>query len=300
MDFCDFLYVLFQNIQLLNPQDGNFDKDEKPQPFFSISFLYMEERTNERNRFPLSRPNSPLFEFVSPDPSFDTPICAVIGNTYPYAPTPNIMTKLRMEHVKSWTPDEHTSRYASSYERTAPNVQDSNAFPALGDGRGTQRPAVSSGVAWHPSIMPLYTSSSAAAVVAPPPRSFEAQPEEFPSLGNVATLARVTAANSLPKDRDELIARNKALMAALSHAARVGGNADALTTFRTLSQAFQKGEITSMTYFSGFRELFGEAVTAAHFPELVLLLPDQLKREELVRIYDAFDRSRPLHYVSLS
>ena len=193
-------------------------------------------------------------------------------------------------------------------QRAAPSVDDSEAFPTLGGGGGggTRRPqptggaAASSGGGWsnvasRPAVTPLYTSSSAAAAVAPPPRSFEAQPEEFPSLGNVATVARVSAPDSIPKDRDELIARNKALMAALSQAARVGGNADALTTFRTLSQAFQKGELTSMAYFSQFRQLFGEAVTAAHFPELVLLLPDQLKREELVRIYDAFDRSRPLH-----
>ena len=99
--------------------------------------------------------------------------------------------------------------------------------------------------------------------------------------------------------RDELIARNKALVAALTRAARANGAHDALQSFRTLSAAFQKGEVASMAFFGQFRQLFGEEVCSALFPELVLLLPDRTKREELARIYEAFDRSRPLHAATL-
>ena len=43
-----------------------------------------------------------------------------------------------------------------------------------------------------------------------------------------------------------------------------------------------------------FRDIFGDATSRTFFPELVLLLPDQVKREELARVYEAFERSQPL------
>ena len=102
------------------------------------------------------------------------------------------------------------------------------------------------------------------------------------------------SAATVPRDRDELIARNKLLMVGLQAAAKRNGTPDALGSFRTLSANFQRGEVTAMAYFRQFSQLFGEETTHSLFPELVLLLPDQQKREELSRVFDAFDRSRPL------
>jgi hypothetical protein len=68
--------------------------------------------------------------------------------------------------------------------------------------------------------------------------------------------------------RRRLIARNKALMAALGSAARANGADDALNQFRTLSGTFQKGQVTSMAYFTQFRSLFGEDATSTYFPEV--------------------------------
>jgi len=53
-------------------------------------------------------------------------------------------------------------------------------------------------------------------------------------------------------------------------------------------------QVSSMAYFSQFLEIFGDATSRKLFPELVLLLPDQAKREELARVYEAFERSQPL------
>jgi hypothetical protein len=52
--------------------------------------------------------------------------------------------------------------------------------------------------------------------------------------------------------------------------------------------------VTSFAYFKQFQTLFGDATTRRVFPELVLLLPDQAKREELAKVFEAFDRSQPL------
>ena len=45
-----------------------------------------------------------------------------------------------------------------------------------------------------------------------------------------------------------------------------------------------------MAYFGQFRNLFGVPVTQRLFPELVLLLPDQTKREELSKRCEITDR----------
>ena len=97
---------------------------------------------------------------------------------------------------------------------------------------------------------------------------------------------------TVPKNREELVMRNKMLIAGLSGAARANGTPDAVVHFRELSAAFQRGEVTSMAYVKHFRELFGKDTTARLFPELILLLPDEVKREELSRVFDALDRSR--------
>ena len=113
-------------------------------------------------------------------------------------------------------------------------------------------------------------------------------------LGAAVTVERAKSKATIPKDRDELILRNKLLASGLQAAAKRNGSHDAVADFRTLSGAFQRGEVTSMAYFKQFNGLFGDETTHALFPELVLLLPDQAKREELSRVFDAFDRSRPL------
>ena len=174
------------------------------------------------------------------------------------------------------------------------------AFPSLGGGRPlAARPAAApppnfARVANAPPVASI-GAFTAAASVAPPPRTFEPQPEMFPSLGAAVAVEKAASAATIPRDRDELIARNKVLMKALHAAAARHGVPDAMLDFRQISASFQRGELTSMAYFGKFRGLFGEHAMRAHLPELILLLPDQAKREELAKILDAFDRAVPLH-----
>ena len=186
-------------------------------------------------------------------------------------------------------------------------MEDAEAFPSLGGGgkrngggAGSQSGGGGgSGGSWtkvaaSAPVYPPAGSSSFLSSVAAPPKEYNAAPQEFPSLGAAVTVERAKSKATIPKDRDELILRNKLLMSGLQAAAKRNGSHDAVADFRTLSGAFQRGEVTSMAYFKQFNGLFGDETTHALFPELVLLLPDQAKREELSRVFDAFDRSRPL------
>ena len=65
-------------------------------------------------------------------------------------------------------------------------------------------------------------------------------------------------------------------------------HADGMRTFRTMSAAFQKGQLDSRTFLDKFDALFGERATLTLFPELVSLMPVPEKRAELTRCFDDF------------
>ena len=177
-------------------------------------------------------------------------------------------------------------------------------FPALGGATGAPRPAastrtsaaaparwVAAAVKPAPARLDLGMGTASALPVAAPPQHFEAQPEEFPTLGATLTSARAASSASVPTNRDELIARNKALMAALAASARRSGHETAVADFRGLSAGFQRGEVSSFAYLKQFRELFGDDASRRLFPELVLLMPDQQKRSELAKVDDVVERT---------
>ena len=188
--------------------------------------------------------------------------------------------------------------------RAPPPPPTLDAFPTLGGsgsgGSGRPLAPLPSATGWArvatAAPPPAPVPSMAASVVAAhaTPRSYEAVPEDFPTLGGVVAVARASTATTIPRDRDELIARNKVMMGALAQAALQQGLPEAVADFRALSGRFQRGEVTSFAYFKQFQTLFGDATTRRVFPELVLLLPDQAKREELAKVFEAFDRSQPL------
>ena len=57
-----------------------------------------------------------------------------------------------------------------------------------------------------------------------------------------------------------------------------------------MSITFQKGQLTSMAYLGAFRQLFGDSLSRALFPEVMALLPDESKRVELKACFDVFVR----------
>ena len=56
--------------------------------------------------------------------------------------------------------------------------------------------------------------------------------------------SRAASAAAVPKDRDELIARNRALTGALAESARAARSPNALAEFRALSGRYQRGEVS--------------------------------------------------------
>ena len=211
--------------------------------------------------------------------------------------------------------EAHAPRAMAAAPTVAPPISDAQAFPTLGGGGKARAGAGGGGsssgggvgnwtrVAAAPAVTPFFggggggggsSSSSSSSLAPPPPREYQAAPQEFPSLGAAVTVEKAKSAATVPRDRDELISRNKLLMVGLQAAAKRNGTPDAVSGFRALSANFQRGDVTAMAYFRQFSNLFGEETTHSLFPELVLLLPDQQKREELSRVFDAFDRSRPL------
>ena len=169
-------------------------------------------------------------------------------------------------------------------------------FHGLGDAADAVRAGTTGSGGWAsrlaatpPVVMAL--SGSCASVTAPAPRAFAATPEQFPSLGAAATVSRAASATTIPSNRDELIARNKTLMKALAASAHATSTSDVLGQFRTLSGSFQRGEVSSFAYFAQFRELFGEHTARTYFPELVLLLPDQVR--ERVRTHERMRTHEP-------
>ena len=103
-------------------------------------------------------------------------------------------------------------------------------------------------------------------------------------------------AGQVPASREELVARNRALMAnlrQLSEELQAAGQPDRMQGFKQISMSYQKGQVSSMAYFSSFRQLFGADASRSLFPELVLLLPDAAKRAELTDCYTAFSRQQP-------
>ncbi|KAL1506898.1 hypothetical protein AB1Y20_007763 [Prymnesium parvum] len=136
---------------------------------------------------------------------------------------------------------------------------------------------------------------------APPPEppraaaSFEAMAHEFPSLRVAAAPAAAAGLGKRapPANREELLVRNKALMASLSQVAAELNKPTAMVDFKKCSLAFQKGELSSPAYLQTFRQTFGDTASRLYFSELLLLLPDEGKRVELQRCFDAFNRTTP-------
>jgi len=175
-------------------------------------------------------------------------------------------------------------------------------FPVLGGGKPATsvRPIVAA--AWsrdHPSVVskaPTTQITATASVASSPapavPQSYEAQPADFPTLvGVTQPNGQPTCAMSLPRSREELIARNKVLLNILRQASdelRHGNEPDAMREFKRVSAEFQKGQLDGQSYLSAFRSLFGDATTLRVFPEVIALLPDSSKRADLSVCFDTF------------
>lgn len=62
-----------------------------------------------------------------------------------------------------------------------------------------------------------------------------------------------------------------------------------MAQFKKSSIAFQRGDLDCKVYLTTFRQTFGDVASRLYFSELLLLLPDEGKREELQNCYDEFN-----------
>lgn len=186
------------------------------------------------------------------------------------------------------------SRVVASYSQpaeevaapAAPNVPGPAAFPSLGGSART--PQVSgqwsrggSSAAAIVAAPPPPIGAGAASMAPVPPPEFKATVSDFPTLGAAPARAQGGApsqrapsqkigATSVP---EEVIQRNRALMANLAELERQQGTAGSLLRLRDLNVAFQKGEMLAPAFVSGYFSIFGEP-GAPFFRELAELYPD--------------------------
>eukprot|EP00299_Pterocystis_sp_00344_P017108 c8581_g1_i1.p1 GENE.c8581_g1_i1~~c8581_g1_i1.p1 ORF type:complete len:590 (+),score=100.65 c8581_g1_i1:35-1804(+) len=87
-----------------------------------------------------------------------------------------------------------------------------------------------------------------------------------------------------PQSQEELVSRNRKLVADMT--ACLKGDQQKFTEFRSISADFKNGKISSVEYYQHFTEMMGpEGVEL--FPELIALLPDRSKRENLIQAMNA-------------
>merc|ERR1712216_260717 len=102
---------------------------------------------------------------------------------------------------------------------------------------------------------------------------FRTELADFPSLEG----------RSLSKD--ELVRRNKLLMASLLDALTSSGrDATTMQDFKAASANF-RGQLDAAGYLAAFQRIFGEEATMRFFPELAKLMPNPAKRGELLQVF---------------
>lgn len=91
-----------------------------------------------------------------------------------------------------------------------------------------------------------------------------------------------------PKD---FHSRNKALVMKIKEAFQ--GNDDKFSKFKSCSSDFRGGNLPAADYYSTCRELIGNANFKEIFSELLVLLPNIEKQQELLTAHNIFEKSRP-------
>lgn len=98
------------------------------------------------------------------------------------------------------------------------------------------------------------------------------QPESFPAL--------TSAPPYVPPVN--FAARNAQLIASIKKA--INNSEPAFADFKKVSMQYRQGEISAQAYYSDFNRICGPEA-ARIFPELVALLPDSGKQEQLLQVY---------------
>lgn len=159
---------------------------------------------------------------------------------------------------------------------TAPSVPGAAAFPSLGSASvptshrasGQWNSGISSAAAVVAAPPPSHATAPTFAVPAPP-REFQSTVSDFPTLGAAAAPQRPPQRpapqrrQAPPSGREELIQRNRLLMASLTQALQQRtGSADGMGEFKRVSGAFQRGELGPEGYLHAFIALFGEQASS--------------------------------------
>lgn len=94
------------------------------------------------------------------------------------------------------------------------------------------------------------------------------------------------------KDRNQMLITN--VRDALEN------NSDRFTEFKTMSSQFRQGSVSATQYYEKCRELFGQSKFSQIFPELLVLLPDIRRQEELLAAHNVYQKQEHAHVLNIS
>jgi len=171
---------------------------------------------------------------------------------------------------------------------------DGESFPSLGGGGGGRGlPAPMPASKWSQTVQAQPRPNGIARDGAPPPpppppREFRASNGDFPSLVGAAQPVAL-APSPVDTPREELLRRNKALMARLVEELRAEGRStELLADFKRASACLQRGELGPAAYLASFVRIFGDEATLRLFGEVVELMPHAETRAELFQTFGIF------------
>eukprot|EP00658_Telonema_sp_P-2_P070992 TRINITY_DN60339_c0_g1_i1.p1 TRINITY_DN60339_c0_g1~~TRINITY_DN60339_c0_g1_i1.p1 ORF type:complete len:169 (+),score=23.50 TRINITY_DN60339_c0_g1_i1:174-680(+) len=145
-------------------------------------------------------------------------------------------------------------------------VANAEDFPALPD----QAAASWASASGNPRSAPQSASSASRASVTMPTFPGHAEPPQSSAAPHVPP----------PSNREELVRRNTQMVTSLKGLARTDKDFD---QFKQSSKQFQTGQMNAKQFSVSYFKIFGQSTPAKEvFYELIALLPNEVKRQELL------------------